>query len=196
MQCENGFIFAADGDLNGRGTGIRQPDSAEIRAISRSESLLERLTGVIGEIGEQFREGIVVPADAELFIEQCDSVGQQLEEAEGADGGISKTLGGGIIDDEPVGVGIGEGRMASVHHFGDFSGAGIWGWGSSPSDSGRRSAAKTTARFRLGAIVLFPGRVRWWWMPGVTGCVDSACLLRMWQESFPESVPRMGFGGN
>jgi hypothetical protein len=115
--------------LDGWGTGIRQPNSAEIRAISRSESLLERLTGVIGVIRKQFREGIVVPADAEQFIEQCDSVGQQLEEAEGAHGGISKTLGGGIIDDEPVGVGIGERRMASVHHFGDFSGRGDFGLG-------------------------------------------------------------------
>jgi len=127
VQCENGFIFAADGDLDGWSTGFRQPDSAEVGAISGCESLLERLTGVIVEIRSQFREGIVMPANAELFIEECDAIREQLEESERAHGGIGETLGGRIIDDEPVGVGIGECGVATVHHFCDFSGRGDFG---------------------------------------------------------------------
>jgi hypothetical protein len=103
-----------------------------------------------------------MPADAELFIEQCDAVGQQLEEAEGAHGGISKTLGEELSTTSQSAWGSGRDAWRPCTISVTSPGAGISGWGSSPSDSGRRSAAKTTARFRLGAIVLFPGRVRWW----------------------------------
>jgi hypothetical protein len=38
------------------------------------------------------QEGGVVPADDEMFVEEGDAIGEQLEQAEGAHGGIGEAL--------------------------------------------------------------------------------------------------------
>jgi hypothetical protein len=87
--------------------------------------------------------------------------------------------------------------MATVHHFGDFSGRGDFGLGVIAERFRTAFRCENHCSFSIGCHrdVSWEGG-RWWWMPSVRGCGDSACLLRMWQESFPESVPRKGFDGN